>query len=266
MSRIRHPNPTESTKKQILAASGNQCAFPVCSRTIVNREHGVLVGKIAHIKAQSEGGPRFDADQTGAENCSANNLLALCGEHHDIIDAREDSFTVEILTEMKKEHEDKIEKSADRSWIKPPNSITGGSKGTIKGFQQTVYFWIDRENKPQVYDDRKLTIVSTLQDIYLELRKLCDLYTIVEDNPEAPGKSLLQSQSRLDKDKSSLDSSTPWNPTAHIFSMMAEIPDITFGEIISYLVQGNDATELFENRVQVLKNKILQRQNIREKK
>ena len=55
VKKIKHRELYEATKKQILAASGNQCAFPTCDRIIVDREHNVIVGKIAHIKARSAG-------------------------------------------------------------------------------------------------------------------------------------------------------------------------------------------------------------------
>ena len=55
VKKIKHRELFEATKKQILAASGNQCAFPTCDRIIVDREHNVIVGKIAHIKARSAG-------------------------------------------------------------------------------------------------------------------------------------------------------------------------------------------------------------------
>ena len=51
------------------------------------------------------------------------NLIALCSKHHDIVDAREDIYTVERLTTMKTEHEEKVENSADRSWLKRAREI-----------------------------------------------------------------------------------------------------------------------------------------------
>ncbi len=71
---IEHPNPTPKVNRQIIGLSGNQCAFDTCDRVIVNREHGVIVGKIAHIKARSENGPRFDPNQSPEENRSPDNL------------------------------------------------------------------------------------------------------------------------------------------------------------------------------------------------
>jgi len=46
VKKIKHREQSEATKKQILAASGNQCAFPTYDRIIVDREHNVIVGKI----------------------------------------------------------------------------------------------------------------------------------------------------------------------------------------------------------------------------
>lgn len=257
---IEHQPPTDSTKRQLLAACGNQCAFSACSEIIVDRDHGVLVGKIAHIKARRENGPRFDHTQTEEENRSASNLIALCGKHHDIVDARPDRYPAEALFEMKLEHEERIEKSADRSWIRFPNYISRHIPeiGSIE-----VHFWIDRTGRPQVYSDRKLAIARTLFDVYQDINRLCQLYDMVEKNPDAPGNSLMQSYVRLDKSKANLDADTPWSPIAHLLVQMGEIPEVTLGELISFLVEGGDATNLFQLRAEVLEKKI---QAIRDKK
>ena len=251
--RKQHREPTDTTKKQILAASGSRCAFEACSDIIVDRVHGVLVGKIAHIRARNEGGARFDPNQTEEENRSASNLMALCSKHHDIVDAREDIYTIESLTAMKTEHEEKVENSADRSWLRFPNSIVGQSEGL--GPMQ-VHYWIDRTGRAQIYTDRKLAIARTAFNVYQDIDKMCQLYKMTEDNPEAPGKSLMQSYVRLNKDNAALDAETPWSPIAQILCQMAEIPEVTFGEFVSYFVQGGDATNLFVNRAAVLNEKI----------
>lgn len=248
-----HREPTETTKKQILSASGNQCAFTACSAIIVDRDHGVLVGKIAHIKGRKEGSARFDKNQTEDENRSATNLLGLCGQHHDIVDAREDIYTVEKMVAMKTEHEEKVENSADRSWIRFPNT----SIQQIAGFKTTQFhFWIDRNGRPRIYSDRQLAIARTALDLYQDIDRLCQLYKMVEENPEAPGKALLQTYVKLRKENARLETGTPWSPIAQILCQMAEMPEITLGEFVTYLVQEGDATQLFVSRAEVLKGKI----------
>lgn len=249
----KHGNPSVTTIKSILSAGGNQCAFDACNEPMFDREHEVIVGKICHIKARSEDGPRFDSKQSTADNKSFNNLIGLCGRHHDIIDKRVDIFSFEELAEMKHEHESKIENSADRSWLHFPSVISGHLNGLEA---QTVHFWQDRHGREQVYTDRKLAIARTVFDVYQDINRLCELYKMVEDNPDVPAKSLMQSYVVLNKNKANLDPETPWSPIAQIFCQMGEIPDVTMGEFLSYLVEGGDATNLFVNRARILEEKI----------
>jgi hypothetical protein len=95
--------PTKATVKRLFALSGNRCAFPKCASTLVDGK--TVVGKICHIKAQSEGGPRFDPNQTPAERYGYDNLILMCGRHHDVIDDDEEAYTVEHLQRLKAKHE-----------------------------------------------------------------------------------------------------------------------------------------------------------------
>lgn len=94
--------PSTATIKRLFAESGNRCAFPKCKSTIV--EGKTVIGKICHIKAREKGGPRFDVTQTPAERHDYNNLILLCGRHHDVIDDDPDAYTVDRLQKMKSEH------------------------------------------------------------------------------------------------------------------------------------------------------------------
>ncbi len=153
---------------------------------------------------------------------------------------------------MKTEHEEKVENSADRSWIRPPNT-----RIQIAGFKTTQFhFWIDRNGRPRIYSDRQLAIARTAFDLYLDIDRLGQLYKMVEDNPEEPGNALLQTNVKLRKENARLEAGTAWSPIAQILCQMAEIPDITLGEFVTYLIQGGDATQLFVNRAEVLKGKI----------
>ena len=72
--------------KSLFAVSGNQCAMPNCTTEIYNIDNNTIIGKIAHVKALNKNGPRFDPKQTKEERNRYENLLLLCGSHHDIID------------------------------------------------------------------------------------------------------------------------------------------------------------------------------------
>ncbi|MEM9461667.1 MAG: hypothetical protein AAGF11_46320 [Myxococcota bacterium] len=100
MSKVSLP-----TIKQLFANSRNECAFEGCTTKLVD-DGGVVIGRICHIKGSSPGGPRYDAVQSDDERHSYDNLILLCGPHHDVIDKQTSgTWTVERLQAMKAAHE-----------------------------------------------------------------------------------------------------------------------------------------------------------------
>lgn len=97
--------PSVATTKRLFAVSGNECAFPKCTSTLVEPASGKVTGRICHIKGRNPGGPRFDPEQGDAERHAFENLLLMCPIHHDVIDADEDSYTVARLQAIKSAHE-----------------------------------------------------------------------------------------------------------------------------------------------------------------
>lgn len=95
--------PTTATIKRLFAVSGNRCAFPRCTTSIVLDEK--VVGEICHIRARSPEGPRFDPAQTPDERHAFNNLILLCGTHHSVVDDDVEAYNVERLVMMKSRHE-----------------------------------------------------------------------------------------------------------------------------------------------------------------
>jgi hypothetical protein len=97
--------PSLATIKRLFAVSHNRCAFPKCRLPLVDDDSGKVTGRICHIKAQSEKGPRLDPTQTDDERQAFENLILMCPMHHDVIDDDTDSYTVERLRNMKNAHE-----------------------------------------------------------------------------------------------------------------------------------------------------------------
>lgn len=95
--------PSVATIKRLFAVSGNCCAFPKCAAALVVGEK--VIGKICHIKAQREGGARYDPGITAEECHGFENLILMCGVHHDVIDDDEEAYTVEYLHRLKARHE-----------------------------------------------------------------------------------------------------------------------------------------------------------------
>lgn len=97
-------NPSSHTVKRLFAVSSNRCAFPRCKTPLVD-SGGKVTGRICHIRARSPKGPRYDPSRTDLERNAFENLLLLCPIHHDVVDADTDSYTVDRLVSMKREHE-----------------------------------------------------------------------------------------------------------------------------------------------------------------
>jgi len=90
--------------KKLFALSGNNCAFPGCQIPLIE-DSGTVTGKICHIKAKNKNGPRYDENQTYEERNAYENLVLLCGRHHDIIDKEFKIYDAPTLLEMKKINE-----------------------------------------------------------------------------------------------------------------------------------------------------------------
>ncbi len=95
--------PSDATVKRLFALSGNGCAFPKCSATLI--DGSAVVGKICHIKGARPGSARYDEQQNATDRHSFENLILMCGRHHDVIDDDEEAYTVDRLLKMKVAHE-----------------------------------------------------------------------------------------------------------------------------------------------------------------
>ena len=93
-----------SVTKRLFALSRNRCAFEGCKTQLVD-DDGVVIGRICHIKGARKGAPRHDENQSDKERHGFDNLLLLCGPHHDVIDKAASEWTVESLAALKAAHE-----------------------------------------------------------------------------------------------------------------------------------------------------------------
>lgn len=104
------------TDKTLLALrSGGICAVPTCRLALFvdgnDQDSAKIVGEVAHIKGEKLGAARYDISQTDTERNSYANLIYLCRNCHRAIDTQRNSYTVEILLVMKREHETWIKSS-----------------------------------------------------------------------------------------------------------------------------------------------------------
>jgi hypothetical protein len=77
----------------------------VCVVPSTNLDKDAIIGKNAHIVAHSQKGPRADPNYPIESIDSYENLILLCANHHDLVDAQDNTFTVDDLRQWKKNHE-----------------------------------------------------------------------------------------------------------------------------------------------------------------
>lgn len=92
--------PRESAKKRIFIESRANCYHPDCDNPLV--EDGVIVGEIAHICALNEGGARYDPSLDDDQVNDHSNLIALCLNHHRIVDSRPADYPPDQLRQWKR--------------------------------------------------------------------------------------------------------------------------------------------------------------------
>lgn len=100
---------TNRTKMAVIGLAGGVCAFPGCSVPYYDEARDTRLGQVAHICAQSPGGPRFDPMQIAAERDGIANLLLLCDTHHTEVDRHPEKYTVSVLQRWKAEHDERAE-------------------------------------------------------------------------------------------------------------------------------------------------------------
>lgn len=98
----------EKVRTVLMGKSGGKCEFRGCEEFVLNesltRKSGIY-SNFAHIIADSENGPRGDRELSQKLRTEESNIMVLCFKHHKVIDENENEYTVELLREMKAEHE-----------------------------------------------------------------------------------------------------------------------------------------------------------------
>ncbi|MEU8545257.1 HNH endonuclease [Streptomyces sp. NPDC048717] len=144
--------PLPGVARQLWAFSGNECAWgdPPCSTRLVTEE-GAWVGKIAHIVGAEPGSARHEAwDGKDAEQLrDFDNLLLLCGVHHDLIDSTvtRHNYPVEYLRAVKRNHEARYRYTVDDIEAEFRDTVSGSvvrPATTMRRF----FVWEDVDQDP----------------------------------------------------------------------------------------------------------------------
>jgi len=101
-------NYTSKDLKILFGLSAMRCANPdcrcVCYVDENDKDKGVVIGKVAHIVASSDNGPRSDPNFPKEYRDKYENLILLCGNCHDIIDGQDSTYDISTLQKWKADH------------------------------------------------------------------------------------------------------------------------------------------------------------------
>lgn len=105
---------SEPTKRAVAARAGWHCSFRGCQKLTVGPSEEApdattMIGKAAHISAAAPGpgARRYLSTTTPEQRKHIDNAIWLCADHADLIDKDEVTYTIDLLKEMRREHEAK---------------------------------------------------------------------------------------------------------------------------------------------------------------
>lgn len=109
----------QSDIKILYGLAAARCAFPKCRHELVldgtSPDKTKQIGKIAHIVAHSQGGPRSDPAYPQDKLDSYENWLLLCPTCHDTVDAHDAKYDVQFLLNLKTGHERWVQETLNDS-------------------------------------------------------------------------------------------------------------------------------------------------------
>jgi hypothetical protein len=108
---------SESTAKQVWHAAAGRCMYRGCGedlgKTSLTTKHG-RIAYLAHIIASDPDGPRGDFASSHALSDDHENIMLMCDAHHRLIDRIDEAgHPVELLRNMRQEHEAMVRKMLD---------------------------------------------------------------------------------------------------------------------------------------------------------
>lgn len=135
----------------------------------------------------------------------------------------------------------------DKNWIKPPNTIVRKGPDNVP---HKLSYWIDKKRRFQLYTKEQLATLNILTNLNMTLiRALILMDTLKKMDENAKVRTLI----RQDYSKFEAKESSVFN---QFVALMAAVPDITFGEFLSFLSGSTDQKTLIKMGQKTLKETV----------
>lgn len=116
---------SDKARKTLWGRSGNRCA--ICRRELVIEGTPIddesVVGDECHIVSAKQNGPRYTSSFPVSKIDEQSNLILLCRVHHKMVDDQVETYTVEVLSKLKANHEKWVSTSLTEEKPVPPVRI-----------------------------------------------------------------------------------------------------------------------------------------------
>src|SRR5690554_3814405 len=125
-----------ATKDILAKRVGYRCSLPDCRAQTsgpADSETASNLGVAAHIRAARPGGARYDPNQTTTDRKSFYNGIWVCNPHGKHIDDAKSTYTVEKLTEYKREAELRAKNELGR-----PLPVAGEYESLIERYSNSL--------------------------------------------------------------------------------------------------------------------------------
>jgi hypothetical protein len=155
---------------QLLVKSAGRCQYRGCNDSLyidLVTKRNFNQSYIAHIVADEPGGPRGDSVRSILLAKDLNNLMLLCDRHHRLIDKEEvEIHTESVLLEMKKDHEERIERVTAISPNMQSHILTYRANVGVHTREisyQTVSQYLHPEYYPAISDTIDLSLSNSVE-------------------------------------------------------------------------------------------------------
>ncbi len=151
MPSSKRPAISRTITKALYARSGNRCTLCQCIIVEMAKTEGdgfVNLGKIAHINAISNGGPRGVLGQSKKDLNNYDNLILVCPTCHEKIDQQEVVYSAQELKRIKKNHEKYHESLKVRMSQEQANVTIQRHNEEIRyAYHEAIKFFVSSEYK-----------------------------------------------------------------------------------------------------------------------
>lgn len=113
MDKNKRPPIPPQVQKELWARAAGRCEFKGCNKCLYRdgtTQRRRNASEIAHIISWQPSGPRGNSVESHKLATDISNLMLTCPEHNNLIDDPKyvDQYPIELLRQMKKEHEDRV--------------------------------------------------------------------------------------------------------------------------------------------------------------